>query len=123
VIVEEPARLPEGRVHRGDEVLVRPGVTGVAPDDQGGAGDDELHAHAEVLPEPLVTLRELDGHPAAADALVEPLELGRLLPHELVDGLDRVEVAPGDPDGNVHGILPSMGLPGESLRPPRTPGT
>jgi hypothetical protein len=123
VIVEEPARLPEGRIHRGDEVLVRLGVAGVAPDHQGGAGDDDLHAHAEVLAEPLVTLRELDRHPAAADALVEPLELGSLLPHELVDGLDRVEVTPGDPDGNVHGILPSMGLLDASLRPPRAPGT
>jgi hypothetical protein len=106
VSVEHAAGLAEGGVHRGEEVLVDPGGRGVAPHDQRLPGHGDLDAHAEVLPEALVALRQLEGDGAAGDAVVKALQVRRLPANQRVHRLHGVEVAPGDPQRDVHGGPP-----------------
>jgi hypothetical protein len=105
VSVEHAAGLTERAVHRGHEVLVGLGGRRVAPHHQRLAGHGDLDAHAEVLPEPLVALRQLQRDGAAGDAVVVALQVRRLLPDQRVHRVHGVEVAPGDLQRDVHVVL------------------
>jgi hypothetical protein len=55
----------------------------------------------------LVTMRRLDDHAATDDAIVEPLELGRLLADAILYGWRGIHIPEADLQWNLHVSIPA----------------